>query len=222
MSYVSSSPPVARRVAVFVMVAGAHIGLLLLSSMMAKTVLPQAIETPLVVDLVDAMPAPPVAKAHPSPVRRPPMAQKQAAIPPPRIPQTAPETTSAAGPAPGSAPVLAADAAPKASVGGAGGDASGEAPLVPARFDADVLQNPPPPYPGPSRRLGEEGRTVLRVRVSAAGVAETVEIRTSSGSARLDDSAQRTVRTWRFLPARRGGTSVDSWVLVPIVFKLEQ
>ena len=51
--------------------------------------------------------------------------------------------------------------------------------------------------------------------------AELIEVKVSSGSSRLDDSAQRTVRTWKFIPAKRGGTPVESWVQVPIIFRLE-
>ena len=70
--------------------------------------------------------------------------------------------------------------------------------------------------------MGEEGKVILRVSVSAQGTADNVEIKTSSGSQRLDDSAQKTVRNWKFIPAKRGDTAVQSWVLVPIIFKLEQ
>ena len=91
-----------------------------------------------------------------------------------------------------------------------------------ARFDADYLRNPRPPYPAISRRMREEGKVTLRVLVTPDGSADSVEIKTSSGSARLDESALRTVRQWRFIPARRGDTAVQSWVLVPVIFKLEQ
>ncbi|KAB2921060.1 MAG: energy transducer TonB, partial [Dechloromonas sp.] len=91
-----------------------------------------------------------------------------------------------------------------------------------ARFDADYLRNPPPPYPPLSRRMGEEGKVILRVSVNPQGTADAVEVRTSSGSTRLDESALKTVRNWRFIPAKRGEVAVQSWVLVPIIFKLEQ
>jgi len=99
---------------------------------------------------------------------------------------------------------------------------AGDGPLTPARFDAAYLNNPSPPYPNRSRRLGEEGKVILRVRVSSEGNADEVEIKASSGSARLDDSALQTVRHWQFLPARRGSDTVASWVLVPVLFRLEQ
>ena len=87
-------------------------------------------------------------------------------------------------------------------------------------FNADYLRNPPPPYPPQSRRRGEQGKVELRVYVSAEGLAETVEVQSSSGSTRLDDAALEAVRAWRFVPARQGNTAVAAWVVVPILFKL--
>ena len=56
--------------------------------------------------------------------------------------------------------------------------------------------------------------------VSAAGAAERVEVKASSGSPRLDDAALEAVRRWRFVPARRGADAVAGWALVPVVFEL--
>jgi protein TonB len=92
--------------------------------------------------------------------------------------------------------------------------------VVPPRFNADYLNNPAPPYPTLSRRIGEEGKVVLRVFVNERGLPEEVQIRTSSGSSRLDTTAQETVRQWKFVPARRGETPLSAWVLVPISFSL--
>lgn len=95
------------------------------------------------------------------------------------------------------------------------------APVTPPRFSADYLQNPSPPYPALARRMKEQGKVILRVLVSADGLAERVELRTSSGSTRLDQSAQETVKTWKFVPARQGDQKVAAWVLVPIAFTLD-
>lgn len=96
-----------------------------------------------------------------------------------------------------------------------------EAPLVAARFDADYLDNPKPAYPHASRRLGEQGRVLLRVYVSAHGQAEKVEIKSSCGFDRLDAAARDAVSRWRFVPARRGDQAIAAWVQVPITFHLE-
>lgn len=94
------------------------------------------------------------------------------------------------------------------------------APVVPPQFNAAYLNNPAPRYPALSRRLGEEGRVVLRVFVDARGLPARVELRASSGHDRLDGVALETVKQWKFLPARRGDQAVSAWVLVPISFSL--
>lgn len=93
--------------------------------------------------------------------------------------------------------------------------------IVAARFDADYLQNPKPVYPPMSRRQGEEGKVVLRVRVSAQGTSLAVEIKQSSGFTRLDEAARAAVEKWRFVPARQGSEAVESSVLVPLNFTLD-
>ena len=93
--------------------------------------------------------------------------------------------------------------------------------VSPPRFDADYLRNPAPNYPPLSRRAGEQGTVVLRVLVSPLGLAENVDIKSSSGSTRLDEAALKTVRQWKFVPARKGEIPIQSTVLVPIIFKLE-
>jgi periplasmic protein TonB len=87
---------------------------------------------------------------------------------------------------------------------------------------ADYGANPPPPYPARARRRGEHGTVVLRVLVDADGSVELANIAQSSGFDSLDAIALDTVRRrWRFVPARRGGTAIESWVLVPIRFMLD-
>lgn len=88
------------------------------------------------------------------------------------------------------------------------------------RFDADYLDNPPPRYPALSRRMREEGVVLVRVYVLPNGAPEVVELKRSSGSARLDESALIAVRLWKFVPAQRAGQSVGAWVVVPVAFSL--
>lgn len=97
-----------------------------------------------------------------------------------------------------------------------------DVPPAPPRFDADYLDNPRPAYPPISRRLGETGRILLRVRVSEKGLPERVEIEEGSGYPRLDNAAREAVSGWRFVPAHRGGDAVAAWVGVPIVFNLDR
>lgn len=93
-------------------------------------------------------------------------------------------------------------------------------PVIQPRFNADYLDNPKPPYPSISRRMGEEGEVQLRVSVDAGGNVQQIEIHRGSGYPRLDQSALQTVRRWRFVPARQGNQPVSSWVIVPIQFSL--
>lgn len=61
---------------------------------------------------------------------------------------------------------------------------------------------------------------MLRVFVEASGRPSQLEIKSSSGSPRLDQSAQEAVSRWKFIPARQGQDAIGAWVLVPIIFKL--
>ena len=93
--------------------------------------------------------------------------------------------------------------------------------VAPPSVDAAYLNSPPPSYPQAARRAGEQGTVMLRVLVSREGSAARVELEKSSGSTHLDAAARETVKAWRFTPARRGGEAVESWMVVPVVFRLE-
>lgn len=90
----------------------------------------------------------------------------------------------------------------------------------PPRFGAAYLYNPAPSYPSVSRRVGEEGRVMLRVLVSKNGDAEQVEIESGSGFTRLDKAALDAVKKWRFIPAKRNNQPISAYVIVPIQFTL--
>lgn len=137
-------------------------------------------------------------------------AAKLEPVPPAFSAAPQPEPQPAAPPAPVAAasPVASAPPPPPAAVSA-------------ARFDADYLKNPPPAYPALSRRMREEGKVLLMVRVSAQGAAESVQVRQSSGFSRLDEAALEAVRQWRFVPARRGDEAIAAAVIVPLVFRLD-
>jgi len=94
-------------------------------------------------------------------------------------------------------------------------------PVTPPSFNADYLHNPAPVYPPLARRMGQQGKVMLRVLVNADGTADKVELRMSSGANLLDNAALEAVKRWRFVPARQGSEPVTAWVLVPITFTLE-
>lgn len=238
--------PVWRRSLFVLVVLGAHLGGLFLAfGVVSRSTPPEALPalSVRVVELV-ARPArvdPPRAVEPPQPVAAPsagvvatpPRPVRRPATPVRRRPAPAPAATAQpAKPAPPAVLAAAADAptttefavAPAAAaVAGASSapaPASLPPPLVGARFDADYLRNPSPVYPPASRRLGEEGRVVLRVTVSAEGLPASVEITQSSGYRRLDEAARAAVERWRFVPARRGALAVESSVLIPLQFAL--
>lgn len=188
----------------------AHAALITMIAVVVPTdELKQALR-PLAVRLVEAVPALPKQqpvrpKEVPRPQRMPPppetlLVSNTVSESPPTF--TTPPPTS---PAP-TAPVNVAPA-PEA--------------VTAPRFDADYLDNPKPVYPATSRRLGEQGKVLLRVLVSASGLAEKVELKTGSNFARLDQAAQEAVSRWRFVPARRGEQPIAAWVQVPVTFQLD-
>lgn len=201
MSYLTPRSGTTRRGGLLGIVIAVHvlIGVALLT---IKSVAPQLLETPLIVDLLQ-----PVEIARRELPKLAPAAKPQTAVP--KVPQQAIEATTSTAPAPSAPAAVSAPPAPAQET------------LTQARFDADYLRNPAPGYPALSKRRGEEGKVILRVSVTPQGVADHLEIKTSSGSSRLDEAALAAVRNWKFIPAKRGDVPVQSWVLVPIVFRLE-
>jgi len=88
-------------------------------------------------------------------------------------------------------------------------------------YRADYLNNPRPPYPMVARRMGYNGKVILNVEVLAEGRAGQVLLHKSCGYEILDNAALRTVKTWKFSPAKHFGQPVTQWFLVPIKFSLE-
>ena len=86
---------------------------------------------------------------------------------------------------------------------------------------AAYLNNPPPVYPPMSRRLGEQGRGVVRVLIDDKGLPQQAELQTSSGYSRLDRAAIEAVLSWRYVPGQRGGRAQAMWFNVPITFDLK-
>lgn len=156
---------------------------------------------------------PTAAPAAPAPARERPQPRPTAvlAMSPEQQPVAAASTTVAS-------PAPIADTAPRAAapVAAAAGPA-----VSAARFDAAYLQNPKPNYPALSRRLGEEGKVLLKVRVGSDGKPIAVELEKSSDFERLDNAARQVVQNWRFVPAKRGDEAIEASVIVPIVFRLD-
>ena len=173
-----------------------------------------------------APPAPPVRPVKPAQVKPTPVVQKkivpQRAAPSSALPLAIADATPSPNAPTGTltqdlastpAPVATAPAAPPAP------------PAPPAiqlpSSNADYLQNPKPAYPPLSRRLGEQGKVIVRVLIGTDGVPKKAEMRQSSGFDRLDQAALNTVLKWRYVPGKRGGVAEEMWFNVPINFVLE-
>jgi protein TonB len=186
----------------------------------------RAVEVVVPVAMLSEIVTPPEPKVEPMRAPRPPepVARKMppAPAPAPRPvaqPDPAPSpraVTATVEPSPAPPPVQAsAPPAPPAP-------AAPEPPKVQLpSSDADYLQNPKPAYPPISKRLGEQGKVVVRVLIAADGTAQQAEVRQSSGFDRLDQAALQTVLKWRYVPGKRAGVAEAMWFNVPIQFVLE-
>jgi protein TonB len=174
--------------------------------------------------------APPAPKVQPQP--KPPAPPKPTPVKQPTPKATAPVKTMAPlplaiadpTPSPHAPTGVIAPAAPAPPVAAP----VAEAPPAPAPVrvqlpssDADYLQNPKPPYPSMSKRLGEQGKVVVRVLIEVDGKAQKAEIKQSSGFDRLDQAALNTVLRWRYVPGKHAGVAQTMWFNVPINFVLE-
>lgn len=203
-------------------VVAVHAGvLILLASMQVLPLLPPPLAAQLVQIIAPAPvtpPAPDVTPPRSLPVERKPVVRPTPVLP---LAQTLAPLTDAPSLAPEVPQVLQAPAeVPADPVSAPAAPAPSTVTVTQARFDADYLQNPPPSYPALSRRIGEEGTVVLRVFVESTGRPSQIEVKSASGSPRLDQAAQDAVWRWKFVSARRGLDAIGAWVLVPIVFNL--
>ncbi len=175
-----------------------------------KTIAPLMVQLIKLELKVDRLPTPlPVRKAQTRPEPQTPLLAAQA--PKANLP------VAVMPPEPSPLPPVEARVAPPA----AAPVAPAPTPIEPPSFNADYLDNPAPAYPPLARRMGEEGRVLLRVHVEASGLPSKVEIRTSSGSERLDHAALEAVKRWKFVPARQGDKAIPAYVVVPISFNLK-
>ena len=133
---------------------------------------------------------------------------------------TAPQAAAA----PASAMLSATNTAPNTSLNTAQPSVAPSAPALKIDLpssDAAYLNNPKPPYPALSRRLGEQGKVVIRVLIGADGKPQQALVHSSSGFDRLDQVGLQTVLKWQFEPGKRGGVPEAMWFNVPLIFKMD-
>ena len=166
-------------------------------------------------------PAPPTRLAAPPLTAQPP-------TPPRTMPALAQEPATAPNPATPSVPTGAALTNEAGSTTPASTGAGMTSAARPAMEEvtlpsqsAAYLNNPPPSYPAISKRLGEQGRVVVRVLIDEKGLPQQAELQTSSGHARLDQAALNAVMSWRYVPGRKAGRAQAMWFNVPITFDLK-
>ncbi len=211
-----------RTVAIVASVVLLHVGALWA---LHSGLLRRAVETVVPIEVLSDLITPPAPRADvpPAPLPATPAARtatRPAAKAAPQL-QAVPDSQ----PSPNS-PAAVTAPQPAAAPIGAPVAAEAVAPAAPARVelpstDADYLNNPRPAYPPLSKRMGEQGKVVVRVLIGADGLPQKADIRTSSGFERLDQAALATVMKWRSVPGKRAGAPEAMWFNVPINFVLE-
>jgi len=187
----------------------------LVSSGLLHRVVQTALPAAVFVNFI-APPAPPpaAAAALPTVALAQPPAMMVPVVPPLAIAPTenaihAPPPTAAAPAADKAAPVLALSAAPALAAG----------PKT-VTSGVEYIQAPQPVYPAMSRRMGEQGKVVLRILVNEKGLPDQVVVQTSSGSARLDEAGRQAALRALFKPHVEDGRPVAVFVIVPLNFQL--
>lgn len=203
------------RLAGFSVVLALH-GVLFHSLWHYRVLPPPAEAATLFVDLLTDPPKPEPPK--PKPIKRekpaqPPPPQQLAAQTPAVLPPGAPPLPLPPEPPRIEVPVEPAPPAPPPK------------PVGPAVLSGELAltcpDRAPPSYPAISRRLGEEGKVVLRVELDETGRVDHATVKTSSGYARIDEAALATVKRWRCSPASRDGAAVRAVAIQPFNFVLE-
>jgi len=80
--------------------------------------------------------------------------------------------------------------------------------------------NPLPHYPKSARKRGWQGIVEIEVVVDIHGSVKSLKIVKTSGNSVLDKSALKSLKNWRFSPGKQGGKTIESSVIVPVIFSL--
>lgn len=84
----------------------------------------------------------------------------------------------------------------------------------------EYIQPPQPIYPAMSRKMGEQGKVILLVLINENGKPGQVQVKTSSGSARLDEAGRQAAMRAIYKPYLEDGHAVAVYVIVPLNFQL--
>lgn len=127
--------------------------------------------------------------------------------PAPNLPAMNPELSPAEVPPAESPPAPAAEALPEYEVGALSG------PKINGRFS--------PAYPFKLKKLGREGRVVLRLLIDETGRLVEREV-VQSAAPEFLAAVERELAGARFTPALNGGRPVKCLAVLPVTFRLER
>ena len=95
--------------------------------------------------------------------------------------------------------------------------------LVPksnAKYKIGTENNPHPTYPLIARKKGWEGRVIIQAKIDNEGNVAFIKIKESSGVEVLDNISLKTLKKWKFTPAKLGNKFIHDVVEIPVKFQL--
>jgi len=114
--------------------------------------------------------------------------------------------------------------------GVAGGTGTIVAPYVPphqpvtvgSKVDPRYAKFLQPDYPPGERRMGREGKVVVRVLVGIDGRVTQVELLSAASDAFFAATRKQALSKWRFTPATRDGVPQEDWRIMTVTFVLNE
>jgi protein TonB len=178
---------------------------------MVDAAIPQAVQVTFVA------PPPEVKAPPPAAPKTVPLAQ----VKPPELPFVPPTEVKLASPPPPNVIAVAQAPVEKAPVAVA---VAAPAPVAstPKTISTGIEYILPPQtvYPPMSKRMGEQGKVVLRILVGENGKPDQVQVQTSSGFTRLDEAGRQAGLRVLFKPHMEDGRAVPVYVILPLNFQL--
>lgn len=229
-------PTFSRNTSIVLTVVAFHVAVLwAVQSGLLKRVVEVVVPAEILVEFVTPASPPPAPRATSQP--KTPTKTVATKQPTPPVPAPTPIVTpqptptplaiapSANTPAPSAATPAATAATQSNATGSSNASAAPPAPPAPPKVelpssDADYLNNTKPAYPAISKRLGEQGRVVVRVFIDVDGQPSQASVKQSSGFDRLDQASVETALKWRYAPGKRAGVAQGMWFDVPLNWQL--
>lgn len=78
-----------------------------------------------------------------------------------------------------------------------------------------------PPYPDAKRRLEEEARLTLRLRIDERGRVVAVDPVGPADSAFIDSARRHLIKSWRYTPATEDGRAIATTITITLRFEIE-